>query len=210
MTWIFAVAAAAAMGAAGYWIGRHHQEDQAAYPPMPQIRKELEKGIGEALEKARESRDAIVLRAGPDFPELPDSPLAEDQVAEVRGKVNTAAGIASLMETPPSPGKPGIPPFEKHVFPVGPGGRFLEWLNSQGCVAGARVPMVSAQGQTAYGMLTSNPGQVKVDYELTVLDARGGIRLVPCVAYLKIHRGPDLLPAENQPEVQELLLDDPE
>ena len=34
MTWIFAVAAAAAMGAAGYWIGRHHQEDQAVYPPI--------------------------------------------------------------------------------------------------------------------------------------------------------------------------------
>lgn len=195
MTWIFAVAAAAAMGAAGYWIGRHHQEDRAVYPPMPEIREELEKSIGEALEKARGTRDAIALRAGPDFPELPDSPLAEDRVAEVRGKVNAAAGIASLMETRPSPGKPGLP-FEMNDLPVAPGRRFLEWLNSQGCVAGARVPMATAEGETAYGMLTSNPGQVQVDYELRVLDAGGGIRLVPCVAYLKIHGAPELLPVE--------------
>ena len=210
MTWIFAAAAAAAMGAAGYWIGRHHQEDEAVIPPTPEIREELEKGIREALEKAWESRDGIVLRAWPDFPDLPDSPLAGDQVAEVRGKINAAAEVASLMEAPPSPGKPGIPPFEKHGLPVGPGGLFLEWLNSQGCVAGARVPMATAEGETAYGMLTSNPGQVQVDYELRVLDAGGGIRLVPCVAYLKIHRAPELLPAETLPEVQELLLDEPE
>ena len=209
MTWIFAVAAAAAMGAAGYWIGRHHQEDRAVYPPMPEIREELERRIGEALDKARETRDAIVLRAGPDFPELPDSPLAEDQVGEVRGKVNAAAGIASLMEMPPSPRKPDLP-FEKHVLTVGPGRRFLEWLNSQGCVAGARLPVASAEGETAYGMLTSNPGQVRVDYELKVLDAGGGIRLVPCVAYLEIRGAPELLPVESLPEVQELLLDEPE
>ena len=194
MTWIFAVAAAAAMGAAGYWMGRHHQEEEAVVGPMPEIREGLEKGIGEALDKAREARDAIVLRAGPDFPELPDSPLAEDQVAEVRGKVNAAAGIASLMETT-SPEK-RILPFGTNDLPAGPGRRFLEWLNSQGCVAGARVPVAGAEGQTAYGMLTSDPGQVRVDYELKVLDAGGGIRLVPCVAYLKIHRGPELLPVE--------------
>ena len=210
MTWIFAVAAAAAMGAAGYWIGRHHQDDGAEITPTPEIREELDKGIREALEKALESRNGMVLRAGPDFPELPDSPLAEDQVAEVRGRINAAAGIASLMGMHPSPGKPGTPPFEKHVLTAGPGRRFLEWLNSQGCVAGARVPMASAEGQTAYGMLTSNPGQVRVDYELKVLDAAGDIRLLPGVAYLKIHRGPDLLPVENLPEVQELLLDEPE
>ena len=195
MTWIFAVAAAGAMGAAGYWIGRHHQEEAAVIPPMPEIREELEKRIGEALDKARETREAIVLRAGPDFPELPDSPLAEDRIGEVRGKVNAAAGIASLMEMPASPGKPDLP-FEKHVLAVGPGRRFLEWLNSQGCVAGARVPMVGAEGRTAYGMLTSNPGQVRVDYELKVLDAGGRIRLVPCVAYLKIHDPPERLQVE--------------
>lgn len=206
MTWIFAVAAAAAMGAAGYWIGRHHQEEEAAViPPTAEIREELEKRIGEALDKARETRDALVLRAGPDFPQLPDSPLAEDQVDEVRGRINSAAGIASLMETPPGSGQPGIP-FEKHVLPVGPGRRFLEWLNSQGCVAGARVPVVGAEGRTAYGMLTSNPGQVRVDYELKVLDAGGGIRLVPGVAYLKIHRAPDLLllSEEELPATEEL------
>ena len=91
----------------------------------------------------------------------------------MRGKINAAAGIASLMEMPPSPGKPDLP-FEKHVLTAGPGRRFLEWLNSQDCVAGARVPVVSAEGRTAYGMLTSDPGQVRVDYELKVLDAGGG------------------------------------
>ena len=195
MTWIFAVAAAAAMGAAGYWIGRHHQEEKAVVPPTPKIREELEKRIGEALDKARETRDAILVRAGPDFPELPDSPLAEDQVAEVRGRINAAAGIASLMVTPPGPGKPGLP-FEMNDLPAGAGRRFLEWLNSQGCVAGARVPTASAEGETVYGMLTSDPGQVRVDYELKVLDAGGGVRLVPCAAYLKIHRRPELLPVE--------------
>ena len=195
MTWILAVTAAAAIGGAGYWIGRHHQNEEAVIPPTPKFREELEKRIGEALDKARETGDAIGVW-GPDFPELPDSPLAEDQVAEVRGKVNVAAGIASRMETPPSPGKPGIPPFEMHVLPVGPGRRFLEWLKSQGCVAGARVPVASAEGQTAYGMLTSNPGQVRVDYELKVLDAGGGIRLVPCVAYLGIHDPPERLQVE--------------
>ena len=70
--------------------------------------------------------------------------------------------------------------------------------------------MVGAEGRTAYGMLTSNPGQVRVDYELKVLDAGGGIRLAPGVAYLKIHRAPDLLPVEKLPEVQELLLNERE
>ena len=132
---------------------------------------------------------------GPDFPELPDSPLAEDQVAEVRGKVTAAARIASLMETPPSPRKPGML-FEMNDLPAGPGRRFLEWLKSQGCVAGARVPVVGAEGRTAYGMLTSNPGQVRVDYELKVLDAGGGTRQVSCVADLKIHDPPERLQVE--------------
>ena len=196
MTWIFAVAAAAGMGAAGYWIGRHHQEDEAVIPPTPEIRERLEKEIRETLDKAWESRDVIVQMLRLDFPELPDSPLSEDQVAEVRGKINAAAETASRMETPRGPGKPGILPFEKYDLPAGPGQRFLEWLNSQGCVAGARVPMASAEGRTAYGMLTSNPGKVPVNYNLRVRDAAGEIRLQPCVAYIKIDRAPELLPVE--------------
>jgi hypothetical protein len=209
MTWIFAVAAAAGMGAAGYWIGRHHQEDEAVIPPTPEIRERLEKEIREALDKAWESRDVIVQMLRLDFPALPDSALAEDQVAGVHGKINAAAEIASRMETPRGPRKTGILPMEDLT-----GGRvhpFLEWLNSQGCVAGARVPMASAEGRTAYGMLTSNPGKVPVNYNLRVRDAAGEIRLHPGIAYLEIDIPPKLLPAQESPaEVRKLLVEDPE
>ena len=157
MAWIFAVAAAAGMGAAGYWIGKHHREDGGVISDSPEIREVLKKEIGEALENVWENRDSIAPWPRLAYPALPDSALAEDQVAGVHGKINAAAEIASLMATPRGPRKTGILPMEDLT-----GGRvhpFLEWLNSQGCVAGARVPMASAEGRTAYGLLNLQPGE---------------------------------------------------
>ena len=209
MAWIFAVAAAAGMGAAGYWIGKHHREDGGVISDSPEIREVLKKEIGEALENVWENRDSIAPWPRLAYPALPDSALAEDQVAGVHGKINAAAEIASLMATPRGPRKTGILPMEDLT-----GGRvhpFLEWLNSQGCVAGARVPMASAEGRTAYGLLTSNPGKVPVNYNLRVRDAAGETRLHPGIAYLEIDIPPNLLPAQESPaKVRKLLVEDPE
>ena len=193
MTWIFAATAAAAIGVAGYWIGRHHQEeegDQPAGGPREAFGNELREAVGNALD--RETR-----RSWPrlSFPDLPDSALDKGLVEKVRGQINGAAEIASQMEPPRLPSQGGSRPPQ--VFPSGSGHRFLSWLNSQGCVTGARLAVASAEGVTPYGMATSNPGMVPVSYNLLVRDAGGEIRLLPGVAYIRILRGADLLPAEK-------------